>query len=114
MPETPNVDLHWPAIQQHVCAVCLDQRNDGSCGLPKNRICTLRRALPLVCDVLHAVDSPRMDDYVDAVERNICTRCPDQDASGRCEYREKAACALYAYLPRVLDAVDSIGSADVA
>jgi hypothetical protein len=99
---------YWLALRERVCSVCLDQRSDGRCGLPKNSVCALQRQLPLLVDTLHSVDSPRMDDYVDAVERNVCTRCPEQDASGQCHGRDTARCALYTYLPLVLDAVDTV------
>ena len=98
---------YWRALQNSVCSVCLDRHDDGSCSLPKGRVCGLKRHLPLLVDVVHNVESTRMDDYLDAVERSICTRCPEQDAAGNCEYRDKALCALYTYLPLVLDAVDT-------
>ena len=99
---------YWRALQSCVCSVCLDRRDDGGCALPGGRVCGLNRHLPLLIDVVHSVDSMRMDDYLGAVERGICTRCPEQDAAGRCDYRDKALCALYTYLPLVLDAVDMV------
>jgi len=102
---------YWRALQETVCAVCLDQHGDGSCGLPKGRVCAMKRHLPLLADVVHNVESPRMDDYVDAVERSICTRCPEQDAAGHCGYRDNASCALYTYLPLVMDAIEATDDA---
>ena len=97
---------YWRALQDSVCSVCLDQRNDGTCGLAKGQVCALKRHLPLLADVVHNVESLRMDDYVEAVERSLCTRCPEQDAVGACGLRDHASCALYTYLPLVLDAID--------
>jgi hypothetical protein len=110
--ERTNQDsAYWRALQERVCAVCLDRHDDGSCQLPNGRVCGVKRHLPLIADVVHNVDSSRMDDYVAAVERSICKRCPEQDAAGHCTYREKASCALYAYLPLVLDAIDAADEA---
>jgi hypothetical protein len=107
--ERANEDReYWRALQDCVCSVCLDRRDDGSCGLPRARVCGLKRHLPVIADVVHNVDSLRMDDYLTAVQGSICSRCPDQDAAGRCEYREKAQCALYTYLPLVLDAIEHV------
>ena len=107
--ERTNQDLaYWEALQEHVCSVCLDQRNDGQCSLPKGSLCALKRHLPVIADVVHNMDSPRMDDYVAAVERSICTRCPEQHASGTCSFRDEARCALYTYLPLVLDAIETV------
>jgi hypothetical protein len=97
---------YWEALQARVCAVCLDRRDDGSCGLPRGQVCAMKRHLPLILDVVHSVDSSHMDDYVEAVQEHVCRRCPDQDASGRCTKRDKASCALYTYLPLVVDAVE--------
>jgi hypothetical protein len=98
--------LYWQALQASVCAICLDRRDDGSCGLPRGAVCALKRHLPLILDVVHNVDSAHMDDYVETVEGEVCRRCPEQDASGKCVKRDKASCALYTYLPVVVDAVE--------
>ena len=97
---------YWEALQASVCAVCLDRRDDGSCGLPRGQVCALKRHLPLVVDVVHSIASAHMAEYVEAVEADVCRRCPEQDASGRCTRRDKASCALYTYLPLVVDAVE--------
>jgi hypothetical protein len=49
-----------------------------------------------------------MDEYEAAVRAEICTSCSGQDAEGRCALRNEAACALFAYLPLVLEAVESV------
>jgi hypothetical protein len=98
---------YWNAIRTHVCAVCLDQANDGSCGLG-GRTCAIERHLPRLVEVLGAVKSTRMDEYVEAVEREICSRCQEQDDRGRCGLRDEGTCALYAYLPLVLEAMEEV------
>ena len=98
---------YWHAIQKHVCGVCLDQADDGGCGLTR-RVCALQAHLPRLVQVLTAVQSTRMDEYEAAVRAEICAGCSGQDAEGRCGLREEANCALYAYLPLVLEAVESV------
>jgi hypothetical protein len=98
---------YWDAIQGRVCAVCLDQADDGGCGLTQ-RACALQVHLPRLVAVLSRVQSPRMDEYEAAVRAEICAACSEQDAGGRCAMREQAACALYAYLPLVLEAVEDV------
>ena len=97
---------YWEALQASVCGVCLDRRDDGSCGLPRGQVCAMKRHLPLIVDVVHSVASTHMDEYVAAVEDHVCARCPEQDGAGRCPRRDKASCALYTYLPLVVDAVE--------
>jgi hypothetical protein len=87
-----------------VCRVCLDQADDGSCGL-RGRVCAVVQHLPRLAEVLSAVHSTRVDDYVTAVETEVCTRCR-QDAIGCCRLRNAGECALAAYLPLVVDAFD--------
>jgi hypothetical protein len=102
---------YWDAIRAKVCSVCLDQADDGSCGLDQ-RICAVQKYLPAVIDVASRVHSRRMDEYVAAIESEICARCPDQDAKGRCEQREAGTCALYTYLSLILDTVDEVRATD--
>jgi hypothetical protein len=104
----PRYRPYWNAIRRHVCTVCLDQSADGTCGLGRERVCALERHLPRLVDVLATVSSPRMDEYVAAVEKEICGTCQEQDARGRCSLRDGGECALYTYLPLVLDAMEEV------
>ena len=94
------------AIQRRVCTVCMDQKDDGSCGL-HGRLCAVEKHLPGVVEAISAIDSDRMDDYVTALESQVCGGC-SEDASGRCSLREKGDCALHAYLSLVVDAIQDV------
>jgi hypothetical protein len=100
-------EAYWEAIQRHVCGICLDQADDGGCGLTR-RVCALQAHLPRLVEVLSQVQSTRMDEYEAAVRAQICSGCDEQKEDGRCQLREQASCALYAYLPLVLEAVESV------
>ena len=103
-------EAYWAALQQSVCAVCLDSRDDGSCGLPHGRVCALKTHLELVIDVVHGIESPRMDEYVATLEVNVCQSCPEQH-DGQCQKRDAGECALYTYLPMVVDSVEAADEA---
>jgi hypothetical protein len=110
IPTDARYEAFLAAIQRRVCSVCLDQKDDGSCGL-RGRTCAIERHLPDVVRTLTAVDSPSMDDYVAALESRVCGQCSEQDASGRCALRVRGDCALHAYLSLVVDAVQEVGAA---
>jgi len=95
------------AIRDRVCRVCLDQANDGSCGLSR-RTCAIEAHLPRLAPVLASIDSPRMDEYEAAVRAAICPSCPQQEPDGACAVREASDCALLTYLPLVLDAIETV------
>jgi len=109
-PRSGDYELYWDAIQRRACAVCLDAADDGSCGLPRGRTCALPAQLPLVVSAILSVKSDRMDDYIAAIEAAVCTRCPEQDAGGRCDLRNKGECGLSVYLPLVVDAIEEVKS----
>jgi hypothetical protein len=95
------------AIRLHVCAVCLDSRDDLSCGLV-GRMCPIEQHLERLVRVLEALDSPRLDDYAAAIREKVCSQCSSCAADGSCNLRDAAACSLDAYLPLVLDAVEDV------
>jgi hypothetical protein len=112
--ETPGdarYEAFLEAIQRRVCTVCLDQKDDGSCGL-RGRTCAIEKHLPDVVRVVTAIDSDHMDDYVAALESEVCGSCSEQDASGHCAIREKGRCALHAYLSLVVDAIQDVREAE--
>jgi hypothetical protein len=98
----------WEAIQRRACAVCLDAADDGSCGLPRGRMCALPAQLPVIVDAILCVESDHMDDYVAAIEAAVCAGCPQQDDHGRCGLRAQGDCGLYTYLPLVVDAIEEV------
>jgi hypothetical protein len=113
MAETTKQELgqtYWDAIRRRVCGVCLDQSEDGGCGL-QGRVCAIESHLPRLVDAIVSVDSDRIDDYVDVVRAEICPRCPEQDLQGRCNLRVKSNCALDSYLFLVVDAIQEVREA---
>ena len=95
------------AIRKNVCAVCLDGRDDRSCGL-SGRVCAIEAQLPRLVSALCSVSSSKLEDYEAALREQVCSACQQQDAAGRCELRDHGDCALDAYLLLVLDAVDEV------
>lgn len=102
-------DDYREAIRRRVCSVCLDSQDDGSCSLT-GRVCALESHLPELVEALAAVQGPRIEDYEAAVRAAVCSRCESRDGRGVCRLRETAACALDAYLPLVLDAIEEVHS----
>jgi hypothetical protein len=112
--ETPGdarYEAFLEAIQRRVCHVCLDQKDDGSCGL-RGRACAIEKHLPDVVRVVTAIDSDHMDDYVAALESQVCGHCAQQDTSGHCGLREKGERALHSYLSLVVDAIQDVREAE--
>jgi hypothetical protein len=97
--------LTWRAIERRVCSLCLDRRASGLCGALKE--CRLRADLPRV---VASVDSLPRDSYdaefLQAIEEDVCRRCPNRNADGTCSSRETGRCALVTYLHLVVRAVD--------
>jgi hypothetical protein len=103
-------ETYWNAIRRRVCRLCLDQGSDGTCyrgGGP----CPIEVHLPRLVETLLTVGSYRMDEYVAAVEAEICSRCAERGEPEHCPTRERGDCALAMYLPLVLDAVEEVRSA---
>ena len=108
MPE-PSKDerlqAYRDAFRRRVCVTCLDGAGDGSCGLT-GRTCALEAHLTRIIEAIAPIESPRMGDYVAAIEQQVCRRCAEQDPQGNCALRTNGDCALYTYLSLVVDAIE--------
>lgn len=105
----PRYQAYSDAIRARVCAVCLDSRDDKSCTL-SGRVCAIEAHLPRLVVALSSITSSRIDEYEAAIRADVCSQCAHQDAQGACALREGANCALEAYLPLVLDAVEDVNA----
>jgi hypothetical protein len=101
-------------IQKKVCLVCLDRRDDGTCRLDQGRTCAVQAQLPRLVEAVRGVRSGRMDEYVSAVEAEVCSRCDARAESGACSFRDRGECGLWMYLALVVDAVESVDGAPVS
>ena len=50
--------------------------------------------------------SDDIQQYIEAIRRNVCSVCADQASDGSCETRQQVRCALDAYLLLVVDAIE--------
>jgi hypothetical protein len=107
VPKDERYQAFRDAILRRVCRVCLDQRDDGSCGLT-GRVCAIEGHLPALVEALAAVDSRRIEDFEAAIQAQVCATCDVPDATGRCVLRDKGDCALSSYLALVVDAVKEV------
>jgi hypothetical protein len=79
---------------------------DGQCGLEEPSSCALFRLFPQVAQAIQSVKSEDIQQYIDAIRRNVCSVCSDQARDGSCETRQQVQCALDAYLLLVVDAIE--------
>jgi hypothetical protein len=100
-------DMYKDAIRSRVCSVCLDQKDDGACGLDR-RTCALEAHLPAIVEAVLAIESDRMADYEGAVRALVCSDCGLEDDRGRCRVRDRGECALDTYLYLVVEAVEQV------
>jgi hypothetical protein len=59
-----------------------------------------------VAVAIQSVKSDDIQQYIDAIRRNVCAVCADQARDGSCETRQQVQCALDAYLLLVVDAIE--------
>jgi hypothetical protein len=93
-------------VRNRICKVCTSRTIHGDCGLENPASCALFQLFPQVAMAIQSVDSIDIQEYVDAIRRQVCAVCADQDAAGRCETRQQVQCALDAYLLLVVDAIE--------
>jgi hypothetical protein len=93
-------------IRNRICRVCSDRTMDGQCGREAPITCALFRLFPEVAQAIQRVESDDINQYIEAIRRNVCSVCADQAADGSCETRQQVQCALDAYLVLIVDAIE--------
>ena len=93
-------------VRNLICKVCSDRKEDGTCGLEEPAQCALFRLFPQVAHAIQTTSSDNLQDYIDAIRRNVCTVCTSQDSDGDCGRRQEVRCALDSYLLLVVEAIE--------
>ena len=97
----------WPLVTRTTCAICLDRTDTGDCEVPaRGDDCPVKTFFPEVVDIVRRSPDAGMDALFAAVEAEICPRCRESAPDGTCGRRERGECALYAYLPMTVDAIE--------
>lgn len=114
MPDTPGEDgedkyrPYRDAIRRRVCAICLDGKDDGGCGLAGPPACAIDEHLPRLVDAILDVRDRRDDAYASAVEARVCGHCSQRDSLGFCRLRRDGRCTVSVYLPLIVEAVEEV------
>jgi hypothetical protein len=93
-------------VRNRICGVCSDRTVDGTCGLEEPAECALFRLFPQVAQAIQSTRSDNIQDYIDAIRRNVCTVCAAESNEGHCELRQQVRCALDAYLLLVVEVIE--------
>lgn len=94
-------------LRKEICPKCARWTKDQTCSLPAGRQCAIFRSLPDVISIVHKTQSQRIDPYAEVLRLRVCAVCPHEDDHGTCPMRDHVDCALDAYLPMVVDIVES-------
>ena len=93
-------------VRNRICNVCTERTVEGQCGLEEPSRCALFRLFPQVAQAIQSVQSDDIQQYIEAIRRNVCSVCAAQAQDGSCEIRQQVQCALDAYLLLVVDAIE--------
>jgi hypothetical protein len=93
-------------VRNRICRVCTERTMEGQCGLEEPSRCALFRLFPQVAHAIQSVKSDDIQQYIDAIRRDVCSVCVDQANDASCETRQEVRCALDAYLLLVVDAIE--------
>jgi hypothetical protein len=93
-------------VRNRICSVCTERLAAGGCGLEKTESCALFDLFPRVAKAIQSTNSNDIHEYIEAIRRDVCPVCLDQDSDGSCERRLQVRCALDAYLLPVVDAIE--------
>jgi hypothetical protein len=93
-------------VRNRVCGVCTERTGESQCGLEDPSSCALFRLFPQVAQAIQSVNSNDIQPYIDAIRRNVCSICQEQELDGTCESRHQVQCSLDAYLLLVVEAIE--------
>lgn len=101
-------EVLWKAIQQKVCAYCIDGDGAGNCRLHPSEECALKNYFPEIVEAVSRTTSESFDDYLSSLRSHVCHQCKHQSEDGSCSLRTAVDCGLDRYYPLVIEAIEEI------
>jgi hypothetical protein len=102
----PKLEELETIVRKRICSICDMRTVEGACGSSEPGQCSLLSLFPLVAEAVMATDGNTLEAYVDAIHENVCSVCIEQRLDGTCRQREARNCALDAYMPQIIDAIE--------
>jgi hypothetical protein len=102
----PTNEEYWVALQQKICAKCVDGDGSGGCRIAHGRECAMRTHFPQIIDSVNSVFSPSVEPYVDQLRKKVCAVCTGQSSEGACRTRDETECALDRYFPLIVQVIE--------
>ena len=93
-------------IREKICAVCIDHKPDGSCDPRNGGDCMLMEKLPEAARAVLGVTSGRIEPYIEALRKHVCSDCLFSQVDGTCIPRDTDRCVLNSYFPLFVDAIE--------
>src|SRR5574341_198666 len=104
-----DLPKYWKAVEYKVCAKCVDGDGHGNCRLSGAEECGLKIHFLGIVDTILSVQSEKIEEYVEALRKNVCTVCKHQSSDGRCLVRQHLDCGLDRYFPMIVAAIEEVG-----
>jgi hypothetical protein len=104
----PEIDEYWQAIQDNVCAHCIDGDGKGLCRISSATKCGLKHFFPEIVNTVRSVQSENLGPYVRALRENVCSMCEHQSADGSCVVRSDVDCGLDRYFPLIVESIEGL------
>jgi hypothetical protein len=102
-----RIDVFREALKERVCGICFDRNDDGTCALPKGRVCAIEAHLPEIVKAVESVHSFDLTPYVEGIRSQVCPNC-SQDELGHCAFRESFDCSVDNFLLLVVDTIEDV------
>ncbi len=102
----PTNEEYLSALEQRICAKCVDGDGSGQCLIAPGRECALRSRFPQIIETVNAVFSQSVEPYVDELRKRVCALCTEQTPEGTCALRDETECALDRYFPLIVQVIE--------
>lgn len=75
------LDEYLEELRSQVCSRCIERPEGGPPCAPLGKRCGIELHLPEFIDAVHAVNSVRIDPYIDSLHEQVCENCPNSTTS---------------------------------
>ena len=107
------MEKYYKAVENKICKMCIDAKDDGTCTLTEEEKCAVKIFLPEIIKLVHESNSDNFDHLYKKLKDEVCIDCKARNEEGFCYLKDDSNCSLDRYFTTIVETIKNVDSGKI-